>query len=111
MARARDRSDDFAAHIEDRAASRLGDIMMSLRIVLFSAAMLISTAFAVPAFADSAIGVASRNSWGLMDKCAKTAREKYPDETTDSLAKRDAYAHACQRDSRTPVREGQSQNQ
>jgi hypothetical protein len=84
---------------------------MSLRIVLFSAAMLISTAFAIPAFADSAIGIASRNSWGRMDKCTKTAREKYPDDTIDSLAKRDAYAHACERDGRTPIRGGQSQDQ
>jgi hypothetical protein len=95
-------------------ASRPGEIieiMMSMRIVLFSAAMLTSTAFAVPAFAESAIGIASRNSWGLMDKCVKTAHEKYPDETADSLAKRDAYAHTCERDSRAPVRAVRSQKQ
>jgi hypothetical protein len=96
-----------------KAMSRavLEKVMMNLRIGLFSAAMLISTAFAVPAFAESAIGLASRSSWGLMDKCTKTAREKYPDETADSLAKRDAYAHSCERDGRTPVREGLSQKQ
>jgi hypothetical protein len=99
------------AHIEGHVASRPGEIMISLRLVSFSAAMLISTAFAVPAFAESAIGIASRNSWGLMDKCVKTAREKYPDETVDSLAKRDAYAHTCERDGRAPVREGRLQKQ
>jgi hypothetical protein len=44
-----------------------------------------------------------------MDKCVKTAREKFPDETADSLAKRHAYAHTCERDSHAPVREGRSQ--
>jgi hypothetical protein len=95
-------------------ASRPGEIieiMMSMRIVLVSAAMLTFTAFAVPAFAESAIGIASRNSWGLMDKCVKTAHEKYPDETADSLAKRDAYAHTCERNSRAPVRAVRSQKQ
>jgi hypothetical protein len=81
---------------------------MTLRIAMVAAAMLIATGVAFPTFAASATNQASKNVWSAMDKCSKTAREMYPDGTAASLAKRDAYTHACQRDNRVPVREGQS---
>ena len=81
---------------------------MPLCIAMVSAAMLIAAGFAFPTYAASATSQASKYVWSAMDKCVKTAREMYPDDTADALAKRDAYVHACQRNQRVPVREGQS---
>ncbi len=36
----------------------------------------------------------------------KDAMMKFPDQTAEGLAQRDAYIRKCQRDSRVPVRQG-----
>ncbi|MDB5405801.1 MAG: hypothetical protein JWL84_713 [Rhodospirillales bacterium] len=85
--------------------------MTSLRIAAISAALLLAAGSAVPARAASGTSLTSKSLWSTMDKCTKTARELYPDDTADGLAKRDAYVRTCQRDSRVPIREGQAPKQ
>jgi hypothetical protein len=80
--------------------------MTTSRISLVAAVLLIVAVPAAPAIAASGTSLTAKSAWATMDKCTKTARDKYPDETAAALAKRDAYVHECQRDSRVPVRDG-----
>jgi hypothetical protein len=83
--------------------------MTIVRTAAISAALLLAAGLAAPASAASGTSLSAKAAWSTMDKCTKTAREMYPDDTADGLAKRDAYVHNCQRDSRVPIREGQAQ--
>jgi hypothetical protein len=78
--------------------------MTNLRIAAVSGAILLAASYAAPASAASATSRSAKAAWSAMDKCTQASREKFPDETADSIAKRDAYVHACQRDQRVPVR-------
>jgi hypothetical protein len=82
--------------------------MTCLRFAAALAALLTAGAFAVPAQAASNTNLAAKHVWSAMDQCSKAAHDKFPDETADALAKRDAFVHNCQRDARVPVREGQA---
>lgn len=64
----------------------------------------LGVAASAPAYAESGFGVQAQNTWSRMDKCTRTAFEKYPDQTADGLAKREAYTRQCQRANGTPVR-------
>jgi hypothetical protein len=83
---------------------------MKLRIAAVSAAILLTASYAAPAGAASATSLQAKAAWSTMDQCTKKSREQYPDGTADSIAKRDAYVHACQRDGRVPVRVPQSKD-
>jgi hypothetical protein len=78
--------------------------MMKRRFAAVSAAILLAASYAAPAGAASATSQSAKAAWSAMDKCTQASREKFPDETADSIAKRDAYVHTCQRDQRVPVR-------
>jgi hypothetical protein len=80
--------------------------MTSSRCAAVFAVLLIGATLAVPALAASGTSLSAKSAWSAMDRCTKTAREKFPDETAEALAKRDAYVHNCQRDGRVPIREG-----
>jgi hypothetical protein len=82
--------------------------MMKLRLAAVSAAILLAASYAAPAGAASPTSLQAKAAWATMDKCTQASRVKFPDETADSLAKRDAYVHTCQRDGRVPVRVPQS---
>lgn len=82
--------------------------MVMLRLSLLAVSVLAVTALLDSAQATSSTAVATQHQWGIMDKCARQAIEKYPDHTADDLAKRDAFARKCQLNSRVPVREGQA---
>jgi hypothetical protein len=77
----------------------------------FSAVLFLAAGLAAPASAASATSLSAKTAWSRMDKCTKTARDMYPDNTAEGLAKRDAYVHNCQRDGRVPIREGQASKQ
>jgi hypothetical protein len=81
--------------------------MTTVRTAAISAALLLA-GLAAPASAASVTSLSAKAAWSAMDKCTKMAREMYPDDTADGLAKRDAYVHNCQRDGRVPIREGQA---
>jgi hypothetical protein len=80
--------------------------MTSSRVAAVFAVPLIVTVLAVPAIAASGTSLAAKSAWSTMDKCTKAARDAFPDETADALAKRDVYVRNCQRDARAPIREG-----
>jgi hypothetical protein len=78
--------------------------MMKLRIAAVSAVILLAASYAAPAGAASPTSLQAKAAWATMDKCTQASRVKFPDETADSIAKRDAFVHTCQRDQRVPVR-------
>jgi hypothetical protein len=80
--------------------------MTVLRLLRLSLPFLAAVVLIAPAQAASGNAVASQRQWSVMDKCAKDAMMKFPDQTAEGLAQRDAYIRKCQRDSRVPVRQG-----
>jgi hypothetical protein len=80
--------------------------MMMLRLSLLAVSLVAATALLDSAQATSSSAVAQQRQWGLMDKCVRQGIEKFPDHTAEDLAKRDNFARQCQRNFRTPVREG-----
>jgi hypothetical protein len=56
--------------------------------------------------AATSSGVAAEQQWGVMDRCTKAAIAKFPDHTSEALAKRDDFTRRCQREARVPVRDG-----
>ncbi|HZS84251.1 MAG TPA: hypothetical protein VFA50_15360 [Stellaceae bacterium] len=70
---------------------------LRLAIALSGLLLLAPAAFAVNQTVEQ--------KWALMDRCTKMALQKYPDNTPDNYAKRDAFARQCQRQSRVPVRQ------
>jgi hypothetical protein len=89
-----------------RFAGQEDGVMTSSRCAAVFAVLLIGAALAGPAIAASSTSLSAKSAWSAMDRCTKTAREMFPDQTADALAKRDAYVHNCQRDGRVPIREG-----
>jgi hypothetical protein len=64
--------------------------------------IIISTAIAmillVPVMADageSANAKAAQTQWGIADKCNRNAIAKYPDHTSEALAKREQDVRRC----------------
>ena len=80
--------------------------MTVLRLLRLSLPFLAAVVLIAPAQAASGNAVAAQRQWSVMDKCAKDAMMKFPDQTAEGLAQRDAYIRKCQRDSRVPVRQG-----
>jgi hypothetical protein len=80
--------------------------MTVLRLLALSFSLLSAIVLISPAQAASGNAIASQRQWSVMDKCAKDAMMKFPDQTAEGLAQRDAYIRKCQRDSRVPVRQG-----
>jgi len=80
--------------------------MLLLRISLLAAVGLTATSLLAPARATSGTAIGVQHQWGTMDKCVRTAIERFPDHTPADLAKRDEFTRKCQRDSRVPTREG-----
>jgi hypothetical protein len=68
--------------------------------------LLAATASVAPAHAATSTAITIQRQWSLMDKCEKTAIEKFPDHTAEDLSKRDKLVRQCQRDSRVPIRDG-----
>jgi hypothetical protein len=46
----------------------------------------------------------SESVWKASDKCNSRAITKFPDHTSEALAKREAFVRQCNRDSRVPAR-------
>jgi hypothetical protein len=68
-------------------------------LAVASAALLVSPA-------AHAVNQAVQQKWAQMDRCTKAALQRYPDNTPDNYAKRDALARQCQRESHLPPRQG-----
>jgi hypothetical protein len=80
--------------------------MTGLRLLAFSFPLLSAVALIAPAQAASGNAVAAQHQWSAMDKCTRDAIVKFPDQTAEGLAQRDAYIRKCQQASRLPVRQG-----
>jgi len=80
--------------------------MTGLRLLAFAFALLSTVALIAPAQAASGNAVAAQHQWSAMDKCTRDAIVKFPDQTAEGLAQRDAYIRKCQQASRLPVRKG-----
>jgi len=80
--------------------------MTGLRLLAFSFTLLSTVALIAPAQAASGNAVAAQHQWSAMDKCTRDAIVKFPDQTAEGLAQRDAYIRKCQQASRLPVRQG-----
>jgi hypothetical protein len=80
--------------------------MRHSRFAAVSSVLLIVAMLSAPALAASSSALKAQTAWSTMDKCSKAARERFPDDTAEALAKRDAFVHNCQRDGRAPIREG-----
>jgi hypothetical protein len=73
--------------------------------------IIISTAIAVillvPVMAyagETPTAKASQTQWGLADKCNRNAIAKYPDHTSEALAKREQAVRQCNVAYRLPTR-------
>jgi len=80
--------------------------MTAIRLLALSFPFIAVIVLIAPAQAASGNAVAAQRQWSAMDKCAKDAILKFPDQTAEGLAQRDAYIRKCQRDARVPVRQG-----
>jgi hypothetical protein len=56
--------------------------------------------------AAHAVNQAVQQKWAQMDRCTKAALQRYPDNTPENYAKRDALARQCQREGHVPPRQG-----
>jgi hypothetical protein len=53
-----------------------------------------------------AVNQTVQQRWTQMDRCTKAALQRYPDNTPENYAKRDALARQCQLEAHVPPRQG-----
>ena len=75
---------------------------------IISAAAAIVLLMPVTAYGESATAKTSQAQWGLSDKCNRDAIAKYPDHTSEALAKREQYVSRCNVANRNPARAPQT---
>ena len=84
----------------------IGFVMMIPRLPCLALAVLAAMSLLDSASAASSAAMAAEQQWAVMDRCTRLAITKFPDHTTDALAKRDDFTRRCQREARVPVRDG-----
>ena len=73
--------------------------------IIISAAVVVILLVPVMAYAgESATARAFQGQWGIADKCNRNAIAKYPDHTSEALAKREQAVRQCNVANRLPAR-------
>jgi hypothetical protein len=75
-----------------------------LRIIISTAMVLILLVPVMANASESANARAAQAQWGVSDKCNRNAIAKYPDHTSEALAKREQAVRQCNVANRLPAR-------